>query len=131
MRFRFLVLAAILAAPTVASAEMSVTFDWGKIPRCTTGRPNVVNSPQFVLKDVPEGTTHLLFRMIDRDDTWADHGQKKLKLNATGDVTIPAGSFKYLSPCPKGAIHTYEWHVTAFKGMKPVITAWRQGNYPN
>ncbi|MEY8882278.1 hypothetical protein [Donghicola sp. XS_ASV15] len=130
MRFRFLVLATLLSLPSVAAAEMSVVFEWGKIPRCTTGRPNAVPNPEFILKDVPENTTHLLFRMIDLDNPGANHGSKRLKLNVTGDVVIPSGVFRYASPCPKNAIHTYEWRVSALNGYQHIITAWRRRNYP-
>lgn len=109
MRFRFLVLAALLSMPSVAAAEMSVLFNWGKIPRCTTGRPNAVPNPEFILKDVPENATHLVFWMVDLDDPWANHGSKRFKLNTTGDMVIPSGLFRYASPCPKNAIHTYHY----------------------
>ncbi len=130
MRFRVLVLAALMAVPSVAAAEMSMSFEWGRMPRCTTGKPMAVPNPKIIIKEVPEGATHLQLWMTDLDDPWRNHGTKRLKLTATGDMTIPAGLFYYAGPCPKNAIHTFQWNVTAYKGIKPLYTAWMRRNYP-
>jgi len=55
---------ALLCAQT-AAADFSVSFKWGAIPLCPSGKPNKVGNPQFVLKDVFDGTTSVDFRLKD------------------------------------------------------------------
>ena len=107
---------------------MKLTFEWGDIPRCTTGRPNVVGSPEFVLEDVPEGTTAVAFRLTDLDVPAYDHGGGVVEM--TGSGTVPFGAFTYKSPCPPGAVHRYEWTATALKGDAVLAEARAQRAYP-
>ncbi len=120
--------AALAMLATGAQAEMTLAFDWGKIPRCTTGRPNTVPSPTFVLKGVPKGTTTVTFRLKDLDVPSYNHGGGKVKMATSGKV--PSGVFKYKSPCPPSGRHTYEWTATAKAGNKTLASAKARKTYP-
>jgi len=121
-------LVALILSATTASAEFSFTFEWGDIPACHTGQPNIVGSPAFVLKDVPAGTTSVRFKLKDRNNMRYNHGGGKVAVN--GDGTLPFGAFKYKSPCPPLGVHTYEWTATALKGKKKLATARARRKYP-
>ncbi len=108
---------------------MSLSFKWGDIPACNTGRPNTVGSPAFVLRGLPEGTTSVQFKLKDRDAPGYNHGGSK-RLKITRDGQLPFGVFKYKSPCPPGGVHTYEWTATARKGSKVLAKAVAVRRYP-
>ncbi|WP_306112162.1 MULTISPECIES: hypothetical protein [Roseovarius] len=40
----------------MATAEFTISFDWGALPHGASGRPNIVGSPAFVSRGVPAGT---------------------------------------------------------------------------
>ncbi|MCV2892472.1 hypothetical protein [Lentibacter sp. XHP0401] len=121
--------AALILAAGTAHAEMQLSFKgWGNIPSCTTGKPNTVGNPAFTLKGIPAGTTQVQIRLKDLDVPGYNHGGGKLKMTADG--TIPAGTFKYKSPCPPSGVHTYEWTATAKKGNKTLATAKAARKYP-
>lgn len=124
-----LIIAATLGA-TTAQADMSLSFKWGDIPLCTTGNPNTVANPEFVLKGVPEGTNRLVFKLTDLDVPNYNHGGGKVKVNAGGTYSIPSGAFKYKSPCPPNEVHTYQWSVIAKKGSKTLGKATANRKYP-
>lgn len=117
----------------VAQADdFTVEFNWGDIPLCTTGNPNTVANPRFALSGIPEGTRYLSFTMTDLDVTSYDHGGGGIEY--TGQTVIEPGAFRYLSPCPPGGSHRYEWKVTAKnkKGLfaKTLGTAKSVQQYP-
>ena len=60
-------IATLLLTAAPAFAEFTISFDWGDIPLCTTGRPGKVDNPRFVVKGLPEGTTRIVFRLKDLD----------------------------------------------------------------
>jgi hypothetical protein len=128
MRKILLLISALILSATGASAEMRFSFTWGDIPRCNTGRPNIVGSPRFVIEDVPEGTTSIEFRLRDLDAPGYNHGGAKLKM--TRDGAVPFGAFKYKSPCPPGGVHTYEWTATARAGNQVLAQARARRSYP-
>lgn len=111
------------------AADFGFSFDWGNIEKCTSGRPNRVANPVFKLKNVPEGTATIQFRMKDINVPSYNHGGGKAKY--TGSNTIAPGAFKYKSPCPPGGRHTYEWTATArdAKGKKLAVATARK-QYP-
>ncbi|WP_161594587.1 YbhB/YbcL family Raf kinase inhibitor-like protein [Marimonas lutisalis] len=115
---------------TSAAAEMSLSFSWGDIPLCTTGRPNIVGNPAFALTGVPEGTDRIVFKLKDLDVPGYDHGGGTVKVKMSGSGTIPSGVFKYKSPCPPSGRHTYEWTATAKQGGKTLATAKARRQYP-
>lgn len=123
-------LAVVLAlTASAAQAEMSLGFKgWGNIPSCTTGNPNIVGNPAFTLKGVPAGTTRIHLMLKDLDVPNYNHGGGKVKMGSDG--TIPAGTFKYKSPCPPSGSHTYEWTATAKSGLKTLATAKAARKYP-
>ena len=121
------VVLAFFAAP--AFADFKVSFEWGDIPKCTTGNPNTVGNPVFKLQGVPAGTTSIQFKLKDRDVPGYDHAGSK-RLGISGDGTVPTGVFKYKSPCPPNGVHTYEWTSTARNGNKVIGQAVAQRKYP-
>ena len=115
--------------PTGASAEFSLSFNWGNLKKCNTGNPNRVANPNFSLKGVPAGTAELRFKMKDLDVPSYNHGGGKVKYSGGGKVA--SGAFKYASPCPPGGRHTYEWTVQARdKKGKKLGTAKARRKYP-
>ena len=131
MKLLALFTAAAALSANAALADFSMSFSgWGNIPSCTSGNPNTVGNPAFTLKGVPAGTTQIVFRLKDLDVPNYNHGGGKIKLQVNGSVKIPAGSFKYKSPCPPSGRHTYEWTATAKKGGKSLAQASARKQYP-
>ncbi|MCI2400181.1 YbhB/YbcL family Raf kinase inhibitor-like protein [Aliiroseovarius subalbicans] len=128
MRIPALATAALLIASAPALADFSISFTWGDIPSCTTGRPGKVNNPRFVVEDLPEGTTRIVFRMKDLDVPGYNHGGGKVAMDADG--TIEPGAFRYKSPCPPNGTHTYEWTAKAQNGTKVLATTTATRPYP-
>ena len=120
--------AALMSTVSTASA-FSISFSWGNLKLCTSGKPNKVKNPAFKLSGVPQGTTKLKFKMVDRNVPRYNHGGGSVKY--TGQGTIAPGAFKYKSPCPPSGKHTYEWTATAIgKGNKTLGTAKASRKYP-
>lgn len=107
-----------------------LSFNWGDLELCNSGNPNTVGNPEFTLVDVPEGTKFIRFKMVDRDAPGYNHGGGLIAYN--GEQKIPAGAFKYKSPCPPGMVHTYEWSATAQtkKNGGKLAVAKAQRDYP-
>ena len=97
-------------SPALAD-EFTISFEWGDIPLCTSGNPNTVENPRFVLSNVPEKTKFISFKLIDLDSPNYDHGGGKIEY--TGNNVIEPGVFKYKSPCPPSGSHRYEWTAYA------------------
>lgn len=131
MRAFAIVTAIMIASTSPAAADMALDFpSWGDIPLCTSGRPNIVGNPEFVLSQVPDGTATVEFRLKDLDVPSYDHGGATLRM--TGSGTVPFGTFTYKSPCPPGGVHTYEWTATARDGAGQVLaTARARRSYPD
>ncbi len=94
-------------------AAFEFTFDWGPLELCTSGTPNVVPSPAFHLKDVPQGTGFIRFRLTDLDVPDYPHGGGLVAWD--GQAEIAAGAFSYKSPCPPDGAHEYQWRATALQ----------------
>ena len=128
MRIFFLTLGAALFSATTALADFTISFTWGDIPDCRTGRAKTVKSPRFVVKGVPAGTTKIQFKMKDLNARSYNHGGGTVAI--TGDGVVPFGSFTYKGPCPPSGTHTYEWTATARAGSKKLDTAKARRKYP-
>ena len=98
---------------SVFASDFSISFEWGEIKRCTSGKPNTVSNPYFKLKNVPEGTTWLHFKMVDKNVPKYKHGGGWVEY--TGQPQIDPGAFTYKSPCPPNGKHNYEWTAIAKK----------------
>lgn len=107
---------------------MQLSFTWGDIPLCTSGRPNIVPNPVFELTNVPAGTERVDFRMTDLDVPSYNHGGGSAVV--TGDGTVASGAFTYKSPCPPNGVHTYEWVAEAVGGGRVLATARATRPYP-
>jgi len=95
-----------------ANAEdFTLAFEWGDIPLCTSGRPNVVDNPTFTISGVPEGAKYIVFKLTDLDVPSYNHGGGTIEY--TGQTVIEPGAFTYQSPCPPNGSHTYEWTASA------------------
>lgn len=130
MKNKTIALSMILCLGMTAPAHaFSLSFQWGNLKKCTSGNPNRVNSPNFTVSSVPEGTKRIRFKMVDRNVPSYNHGGGTV--NYTGGSKIPAGAFKYKSPCPPSGSHTYEWTATALSATgKKLGTAKARRNYP-
>jgi len=128
--FTAITAAALLSFTAPAAQAFSFSFDWKGLKSCTSGNPNTVANPRFVLKDVPEGTKYIRFRLKDVNVPGYNHGGGVVKWD--GKSVIARGAFKYKSPCPPGGAHTYEWSATAQKKKNggKLATAKARRKYP-
>ena len=93
--------------------DFKISFEWGNLKKCTSGFPNTVANPIFEIENVPEGTTWIYFKMVDKNAISYNHGGGWVEY--TGQSTIEPGAFKYKSPCPPNGKHNYEWTASAKK----------------
>ena len=105
---KFLITIFIFMFSTIANAEeIKLSFDWGNIPMCTSGNPNIVTNPTFTLSAIPKDAKWAYFKLQDRNVTNYNHGGGWVELK--GNTTINPGIFEYKSPCPPSGKHTYRW----------------------
>lgn len=109
-----IVLIVLIATPVIAD-DFSFTFEWGDIPLCTSGNPNTVPNPRFILSNVPEGTKFIEFKTTDLDTNYPNYDHGGGTIEYTGNNIIEPGAFKYQSPCPQSGSHRYQWTATAKK----------------
>lgn len=122
-------LALSLMSSKAVAADFSFSFSWGDIKRCTSGNPNTVFNPKFVIKNLPAGTSQVQFRLKDLNAPSYNHGGGRVSITNSG--TVPSNVFKYKSPCPPGGQHTYEWTAIARDANgKKLATARAQRKYP-
>lgn len=116
-----LVVTFLLGGAAGASAEMSMSFDWGATKNCDT------KSPPFSIKNAPEGTVKLQFSMTDLNVPEYRHG------GGTVDYakSIPYGAFRYTGPCPPSGKHKYRFTVKALDAKKKTLaTATATRSFP-
>lgn len=128
MRVLAVLLVGLISVAACAEEDMKLAFDWGDIPLCTTGQPNIVPNPRFELTGVPTGTEAVVFRLTDLDVPAYDHGGGRVAVGADG--AIAPGAFTYKSPCPPSGSHTYEWVAEAVKGDEVLAVARAERQYP-
>ncbi|MBM3519845.1 MAG: phospholipid-binding protein [Alphaproteobacteria bacterium] len=117
-----------VCSTVVPASAFGVSFTWGNIPRCTTGNPKTVASPNFSLSGVPKGTVKLRFALKDLNAPY-NHGGGTVAYS--GGSRVPSGAFTYKSPCPPNGTHTYQWTVTALDaGGKTLGKATAKRPYP-
>jgi len=97
-----------LAMTTAASADMTMTFEWGPTAKCFDPK-----SPPIALSGVPAGTKTLAFNMVDLDAPSFRHGGGTVVFG--GQKNLPYGAFSYRGPCPPRP-HMYEISVKALDG---------------
>lgn len=108
-------LVAVLTQPISPASgdEFRIEFTWDpNMERCFSKE-----SPEIKLFNVPEGTTQLRVKMVDRDAPNYPHGGGRIDYN--GESSIPPGVLnKWKGPCPPAGTHTYEFIVDARAGKK-------------
>jgi phosphatidylethanolamine-binding protein (PEBP) family uncharacterized protein len=119
-----------LAGLSTPALAFEISFDWSGLKLCTSGHPNTVGSPRFKLSDVPAGTRFIRFKLVDLDARGYDHGGGVVAYD--GGSVVPAGAFRYKSPCPPNGSHRYEWTATALerKAGGKLGTAKARRSYP-
>ena len=127
---KFCAAALALAASVTSANAFEIDFNWSGLKLCTTGKPNVVGSPAFALKQVPAGTKYIRFKLVDKDVPSYNHGGGVVAYK--GGAAVPKAAFKYKSPCPPSGKHTYEWRATAQtkKNGGKLATAKKARKYP-
>ncbi len=128
--FRAVVLGLALSLSGAPALAFDIDFSWAGLKLCTNGKPNTVGNPEFTLSGVPQGTKYLRFKLVDLNVPSYNHGGALLTYG--GQSKIPAGVFKYKSPCPPSGSHNYEWRVTAQtkKNGGAIATAKKVRSYP-
>jgi phosphatidylethanolamine-binding protein (PEBP) family uncharacterized protein len=124
-RFRRLSLAITLlalAAGATPALAFSVSFDW-----CPQG-----SSPNFQLRDVPEGTVNLRFAMKDLDKPGFHHGGGTVGYRGQPEVPCDAFASGFVGPSPPpGETHTYEFSIDALAPDGKVLsTTTAQRKFP-
>ena len=118
MKYIAIILISQFVAITAASAQdIELSFEWGDIPLCTSGTPNVVSNPIFRLSEIPKGASWVHFNLRDFSSSYK-HGGGWVELD--GNPIIESGKFKYDSPCPPSGSHIYEW-TASFTAKKTKI----------
>jgi phosphatidylethanolamine-binding protein (PEBP) family uncharacterized protein len=105
--------AAVFASGLGASGALafSVSFAW-----CPAGSPN------FQLRDVPQGTTTLQFAMTDLDRPSFHHGGGAVGFRGQPEVPCDAFGTGFIGPAPPpGEIHTYEIIIKALSPSGVVL----------
>ena len=114
---------------TAQAEDFAFDFSWGNIPRCTSGNPNRVSNPIFMVTSVPAGTSRIDFSLTDLDAPNYNHGGGRVAYS--GQPTIEPGAFKYESPCPPSGQHRYRWTARARnKDGKTLAKAESMKKYP-
>ena len=123
-------LAAVIGLSTSPALSFDFSFDWKGLELCTSGKPNKVKNPTFKLKNVPEGTKFIRFKLVDLNVPSYNHGGGVAVYDGSG--VIKPGAFKYKSPCPPDGAHVYEWRATAQskKNGGKLATAKAKKSYP-
>ena len=103
----------------IFASEFSFEFDWSDLKKCTTGNPNIVKNPIFILKNVLNGTKFIYFKLTDKNvPSYNNHGGGWVEYK--GENEIAPGSFTYKSPCPPNGKHNYEWTASAKEKKRSV-----------
>ena len=117
MKRLFILIFVSLLINTSFAGNITLSFDWGNIPRCTSGNPNAVSNPIFTISSIPKNTKWAYFRLTDLNVPGYNHGYGwiELKGNTTidegGNTIIDRGKFMYKSPCPPNGSHMYRWEL--------------------
>ena len=115
-----------------AAQAFSIAFDWKGLRLCTNGKPTIVPSPRFRVRDVPRGTRSVVFKMVDLNVPRYRHGGGIVNMTRSGDVK--SGAFTYKSPCPPRGSHVYEWTAVARSGAggrgETLAVATARARYP-
>jgi hypothetical protein len=106
MKYIALIIICLFSITTASAEEIKFSFEWGDIPNCRSGSPNVVSNPIFKLSAIPKGASWVFFDLKDFQSSYK-HGGGWVELD--GNLLIESGKFEYDSPCPPGVVHTYEW----------------------
>ena len=129
MKFFTLITVLMLISAPAKAEDFKLSFEWGDIPLCTSGIPNVVKNPFFKLDYIPRNTKKLYFKMVDKDFPAFKHGGGFVKHK--GSRLIKPGAFTYKSPCPPKGSHKYKWTVYALdKDNKTLDVAKSTRTYP-
>lgn len=110
-----IVIVSVLTTQIVSADEFRIEFVWDPdMKRCFSRE-----SPEIKLFNVPEGTTQLRVKMVDKNAPSYPHGGGKVDYN--GEASIVKGALKkWKGPCPPSGTHTYEFTVRARAGKKKV-----------
>ena len=99
------------------AGNITLSFDWGNIPLCTSGNPGSVSNPIFTISSIPENAKWAKFNLTDMNAMTYFHGggwvelEGNTTIDAGGNTIIDRGKFMYKSPCPPSGRHTYRWEV--------------------
>jgi len=133
MKKLLILLSFVISVPLSVQADnFNIKFDWSDLKLCNSGYPNIVKNPTFHLKNVPESTKWIYFKLVDTNVVNFNHGGGWVEY--TGQDIIKPGEFTYKSPCPPNGSHKYEWTASARKQKqswgKPIQKASSAKMYP-
>jgi len=99
MKKLLILLSFVISVPLSVQADnFNIKFDWSDLKLCNSGYPNIVKNPTFHLKNVPESTKWIYFKLVDTNVVNFNHGGGWVEY--TGQDIIKPGEFTYKSPCP-------------------------------
>lgn len=107
-------LVAALALPSMASADLSIEWDWKKSHNRCNGSGE---SPELRVSGIPDGTSALRFEMTDLDNG-KDHKGGRVDHSGGTSAVVAEGALNssgYFGPCPPDMVwgHIYEISVKA------------------
>ena len=59
---------------SVQADNFNIKFDWSDLKLCNSGYPNTMKNPTFHLKNVPESTKWIYFKLVDTYVVNFNHG---------------------------------------------------------
>ena len=64
MKKLLILLSFVISVPLSVQADnFNIKFDWSDLKLCNSGYPNIVKNPTFHLKNVPESTKWIYFKL--------------------------------------------------------------------
>ena len=106
--FKFLYILITFYFLSPANAEKIIfDFDLDEIPKCSSGKPNLLNNPKFTFSSLPKGAKWVFFKLRTKNLENFNHGGSWVELK--GKTIINAGKFKYKIPCPFIGNNIFQW----------------------
>ena len=73
-KFFFIIFLAFVFIGSSIADDFQISFEWGNLKLCNTGKPNVVKNPIFELSNVPDETKWIYFKLTDLNVPSYNHG---------------------------------------------------------
>ncbi len=117
--FRSVLLATALVLTAAPAMAFEIDWEWGEVAACSPNDPAKPEpTPKISLKDVPEGTVRMRFKLVNINAPEQDHGSANF--DYSGETEFEAGAYETKRPCFV-VRNQYQWQALAFDANKKVI----------